>query len=349
MSKSRVWIFTLNHPLQSEVDTLTQCQVIHRMIAVLEKGSLTETVHYQGLLQLSQPRALSYLHNLIPRAHWEIRRGTMEQALNYVLKTLDLDKMSGNSVNTSMDVTYLGNGGVLDGAMTYGLNAVICKGLEGSYADIISEFQGKSLKPVKERLAEIQIKLLDGGTEEEISIDHFEEWVKYGKRFKDFKMLHTKMRDFKTTVMVIQGPTGTGKSKYCIDEHPGAYWKTRDQWWDGYELQETIILDEFYGWLQFDVLLRLTDRYPFQVEVKGGKVNFTAKKIIFTTNNDPRSWYPKIKEANWKAFCRRVEEWWVYGKVVKAKYLRYEDAQWIEDKEEETNSFIDRLNKLSIS
>ena len=51
------------------------------------------------------------------------------------------------------------------------------------------------------------------------------------------------------------------------------------KWWDNYAQEEIIILDEFYGWLPYCEMLRLLDRYPCQVETKGGSINFAPNKI----------------------------------------------------------------------
>ena len=45
--------------------------------------------------------------------------------------------------------------------------------------------------------------------------------------------------------------------------------------------------------------VRLLDRYPCQVETKGGSVNFAPKKIIILSNKAPEDWYGKNKCA-WK-------------------------------------------------
>lgn len=91
-----------------------------------------------------------------------------------------------------------------------------------------------------------------------------------------------------------------------MDTYPNAYWKQRSNWWDGYFNHETVIIDEFYGWLPFDLILRICDRYPLMVETKGGQVQFVAKNIIFTTNSNPVSWY---KSCYFPSFIRRVHHW----------------------------------------
>ena len=74
------------------------------------------------------------------------------------------------------------------------------------------------------------------------------------------------------------------------------------------ESQETVIIDDFYGWMPFDTLLRLTDRYPMLVDIKGGAVQFTAKRIIITSNEVPDNWYPNVSclPHRWNALLRRI-------------------------------------------
>jgi len=67
-------------------------------------------------------------------------------------------------------------------------------------------------------------------------------------------------------------------------------------WWDGYSGQPVVVIDEFYGWLGYDFLLRLLDRYSFAVETKGGSVSFTSKLVIFTSNKPPSEWYRNIQD-----------------------------------------------------
>lgn len=95
-----------------------------------------------------------------------------------------------------------------------------------------------------------------------------------------------------------------------MDNYPEAYWKQRSQWWDTYECHETVVLDDFYGWLPYDVLLRAADRYPLQVETKGGQAVFLAKTLIITSNNTPAQWY---KNVNLQALIRRVDKWMYLG------------------------------------
>lgn len=149
----------------------------------------------------------------------------------------------------------------------------------------------------------------NGATDEEIGLHSFDLFCRYHRSFKLWRNIVQPQRNHPVEVIVIQGPTGTGKSRWALEHHPNAYWKQRSQWWDGYENQEVVIMDEFYGWVPFDTLLRLCDRYPFLVETKGGQVNMLCKKVIITTNAVPNSWY---KNVYFNSFVRRVTEWKVF-------------------------------------
>ncbi len=93
-------------------------------------------------------------------------------------------------------------------------------------------------------------------------------------------------RDWKTEVIIYYGPTGSGKSFHCKELAPNAYWvphpKKTGCYWDGYDGQSDIIIDDFYGWLPFAFMLRLCDEYPFQIPTHNGQVNFLGRRIFIT-------------------------------------------------------------------
>ena len=124
--------------------------------------------------------------------------------------------------------------------------------------------------------------LIDGGfTERHIRNEHYGTYIRYQKALiRDIESMRPD-RSWSTELHIYWGATGTGKSRKCREEYPDAYWKTRGNWWDGYDGHEVVIIDEFYGWLPFDFMLRLCDRYPFTVEVKGGvRRNLWPKKLL---------------------------------------------------------------------
>lgn len=147
-----------------------------------------------------------------------------------------------------------------------------------------------------------------GATDLEIAQANFNIYVSKYSGLQRYRLLIAPKRqlDKPPEVIILAGSTGTGKSYWAQQHFPNAYWKAKNLWFDNYQGEKEIIFDEFYGWLPFDLTLRICDKYPLQVEIKGGSTQFLAETIIFTTNKDPKQWW---KECYFDAFKRRVTKW----------------------------------------
>jgi len=108
--------------------------------------------------------------------------------------------------------------------------------------------------------------------------------------------------------LVFWGKTGTGKSRRAWDEAGmDAYCKDpRTKFWDGYQDEENVVIDEFRGGIDISHLLRWLDRYPVRVEIKGASKPLKAKKIWITSNICPTVWYPMLDEETLSALMRRL-------------------------------------------
>lgn len=196
----------------------------------------------------------------------------------------------------------------------------------------------KSQQGKRNDLVEIKAKLDAGIDEQSLAEEHFGAWVRYNRSFREYKRLKTTPRDFKTEVEVVVGPTGTGKSTYA-QSHENVYFKQNSQWWDGYDGHTVVVLDDFYGWLKYDDMLRIMDRYPLLVQTKGGQQQFLARKLVITSNALPTSWYSKIfsdSKNSFPAFARRVDRWIFMGTQLSIATKVYED-------------FTERLNMFAPS
>lgn len=83
------------------------------------------------------------------------------------------------------------------------------------------------------------------------------------------------------------GPTGTGKSSKLWQDHPDHFQKKKSKWWDGYDGQSVVALEEWSPANEktADSLKEWADRYPFTGEIKGGTLQrIRPAKIIVLSN-----------------------------------------------------------------
>lgn len=110
------------------------------------------------------------------------------------------------------------------------------------------------------------------------------------------------------------GPPGSGKSRAIFQSFPSAYPKLSGKWWDYYDGESQVIMDDFDGsFLSFGDFKRYVDRYPCLVEVKGAVIPLLATHWIITTNVYPSHWWSKKvtgqggRDAIWRRISRVVE------------------------------------------
>lgn len=271
MAQSRNWVFTLNNPSDHQEPSTWPCKFAAWQLECGENG----TNHLQGYVMFATNHRLEAVKKINRTAHWEIRRGTHDQALAYAQKE---------------ETRVLGPWQKGDAPAPGKRNDLLtaCESLKA----------GTSMKRCAEENPVV--------------------FVKYHRGLTSFKRLVTPPRNFKTEVLVIYGPTGIGKSHFAREHAPDAYWLPQGKWFDDYDGQEYVIIDEFYGWLPFSYLLRLLDEYPLLVETKGGHVQFVSRKVIVTSNSPPWEWY-KSEKIDYSPLKRRIEM--IFTKPVR-------DADW---------------------
>lgn len=111
-----------------------------------------------------------------------------------------------------------------------------------------------------------------------------------------------KARDFMPDVFWFYGSTGSGKTKRAfelfeerrqsVSEEAWVSGKSLE-WFEGYDGHSFAIIDDFRkDFCKFHELLRLLDRYPYRVAVKGSSRQFVARTIVFTC-----PWHPEVLYA----------------------------------------------------
>ena len=141
--------------------------------------------------------------------------------------------------------------------------------------------------------------------------EHPGEFIKYTRGVDKACSLYDPVRATPTRVYWFHGPTGTGKSRAALEEGGvDAYWKNpTDYWWDGYSDQECVIIDDYRkDFCKFSDLLRLFDRYPLRLNVKGSTVSFMAKRIYVTSPKDPEETWSGRTDEDLAQLMRRITE-----------------------------------------
>ena len=229
----------------------------------------TGTHHIQGFINLQKPMRFSTIkQRLDSRIHIEKANGSDEQNQEYCKKAGDFFEEG--------TPQYAGKRNDLDAAIS-----------------AISTGEITNLQDVAERHAAV--------------------FVKYHRGIAALlqALQPVAPRNFKTEVYYLWGPPGTGKSRRALEEATekcgtSIYYKPRGLWWDGYNQHTGVIIDDFYGWIKYDEILKICDRYPYKVQIKGGFQEFTSKYIWITSNVSIDQVY-RFSDYNSAAFERRCE------------------------------------------
>ena len=107
---------------------------------------------------------------------------------------------------------------------------------------------------------------------------------------KQYQYIHSKYTVVEDRVGLnniwIQGKSGCGKSRYVRDSYQLFYSKPMSKWWDGYDGEEVVLIDDFdpsHGKFLAYHLKIWADHYSFNAEVKGGMLKIRPKTIIVTS------------------------------------------------------------------
>lgn len=241
----------------------------------LEQGE-NGTPHFQGFVVWKKKKSLRSTKMLCAwtqLAHWERMEGNVEQSEHYCSKPIEACECR-LCVGPPVPIR-------LGGPWKVG-NKVS----QGTRTDIDLMY-----KMIRE----------DGTSELDIARLCAKTHARYFRAMERYRDLETPDRDFQTYLVVYWGPSGTGKSSRAkFESSQDSYWLNKSKgsgsgaWFDGYNGQRTVVIDEFYGWLPRDTLQRFIDRFPMRCEFKGSSRKFTSKVVIITSNKRPEDWWPRI-------------------------------------------------------
>lgn len=226
----------------------------------------TGRMHYQCYGEFKGQVSFDKIKKLMPTAHIEARKGTVEEAILYCKKEAHFEEVGEPK-------------------------------RQGSRTDIETVKQmamsGSSVKDIILKLEEPNYQ----------AIRTAEKLVEYLRP----------ERTSKPYIRWFWGETGTGKTRRAVElaeaEVKSDYWISMDslQWWDGYDGQRFIIIDDFRAdFCKFHTLLRYLDRYRVRVPIKGGYRLLVAENIIITSPFPPDETYRSREDV--KQLLRRIDE-----------------------------------------
>lgn len=278
MSQAKNWVFTINNYTKEDYEQLQSKSIGNLVQYIGYKGEIGEsgTKHLQGVVFFTTRKRLTQVIEHFTRTdgcrmggHFEVMRGTAKEAIAYCKKEETADP----------EWPYV----------SAGIEPVS----QGSRTD----------------LSELIAAIREGVSEQEVFDRDPGAYIRFSSGVKRSLAMFRPKRSWKTEIKWYWGPTGTGKSRKAFEEYPDAYWKNPgNNWWDGYDGEEVVIIDDYRrNMCTFSELLRLFDRYPLMLQVKGAMIPFLAKIIVVTCPLDPRSiWHGRVEE-DLQQLLRRIE------------------------------------------
>lgn len=164
-------------------------------------------------------------------------------------------------------------------------NIDYCKKLDNFVEDGVPRTEARRIKKCKDDW-EALVNLAESGKIQEIRTDFPKEYLVYYRTFQQIAQDRLKPEPIVRACYWIWGKPGSGKSRAVHQHFPDAYWKNANKWWDGYQGQESVVLDDLGGAFLYEHLKRWADRYPVIGEVKGSSIGLSYKRFIVTSNFD---------------------------------------------------------------
>lgn len=131
--------------------------------------------------------------------------------------------------------------------------------------------------------------------------------VRYGRAYDDVRRTFAEPTQGARLYWLF-GPSGTGKTTFVQAKHPDLYKKDpTHQWWQGYNGQSTILIDEITEHIPYSTLLTLCDAGVNRLQTKGGDTASQATRIYITSNDAPDRVYAQdaARADRWSALLRR--------------------------------------------
>lgn len=293
---ARTWCFTINDAAEQgqfsvvmnfPTPSLEFSKTVRYVVWQFEIAPGTARRHIQGYAEFHKTVGLKLIKTLFncPSMHLEKRQATAEQARRYCMKEETRDTRPNS------------------GPFEWG----VWNKEQGKRNDLLMVAQDLKANGVLH-----------------VAENNPTHYIRYFKGIHQLDFMN-RMRKAKSemrsnTTLVAYGPPGTGKTYLGFElakklgvecfvlNPPGS--KGQSIWFDGYQGEKMLIIDEMNGsWMNWQFLLRILDRYPLQVQIKGGSVWAEWTYVIMTSNASWTDWYPFYNGGMDKgALSRRIKK-----------------------------------------
>lgn len=158
------------------------------------------------------------------------------------------------------------------------------------------------------------VSQLKSGTKlSEVMMENPKLYCQYRNGLKDIaaEVAKKKAQEIRNVeVELIVGETGQRKTWNTYHENKGAFLiNAYDmKWWDGYDGEETIIIDDYDNDVPVTKLLKLLDSYPVRLDLKGSFTYANWTKVIITSNLTVDEIHQRAKPAHRRALFRRINK-----------------------------------------
>lgn len=229
--------------------------------------------HYQVYLCLKDKKRLTWLKKHIhATAHWEKKRGTVAEAIDYVSKE----------------------------------DTRVPDGIQFEFGEKPNEQTEKAIKKRLRDKDEVEDQALN--ILQQLNEDKYIRWqeippdVQMKPGFIQAYKMATKdtvgpeRPDLKIITLI--GPPGCGKS-YAISKifpNAGRWLKGNSGQWFCNAKSEVMVFEEFSGQIELQSMLKYLDPYPLALEVKGGTEPANYRLVIITSNTPIENWYTTADE-----------------------------------------------------
>lgn len=135
-----------------------------------------------------------------------------------------------------------------------------------------------------------------------------------------------------TEVICLYGKSGTGKTHDAFHKYGSAV-KVESQndklYLSNYnpKVHKTLVIDEFKSNIPLFLLLQIMDGYPTSFAVRYGTVWNWWDRVVITSQNSPKEWYPNITEEEREALMTRFDKVIYYNG--QNRRLSKKQTQWV--------------------